>query len=93
MFRIFTAMTAILLMTGCASTYVTPGGHVDLSNVQDAEIKDIYATKPTAKFPAYIAFTRIQQSGYSSHSNQGYGSGVFSVITNREIESDEDIDR
>lgn len=93
MFRIIAAMSAILMMTGCASSYVTPGGHVDLSNVQDTEIKDIYATKPAANFPAYIAFTRIQQSGYSSYSNQGYGSGVFSVITNREIESDEDIER
>jgi len=93
MARMLATITIIILLSGCANSYVTPGGQVNLANVQDAEIKDIYELKPTAHFPAYIAFTRIQQSGYSSYSNQGYGEGSFSVITNREIESDDDIER
>lgn len=93
MARLLVIITTFLITSSCASSYVTPGGNVNLSNVQDTEIKETYELKPTASFPAYIAFTRIQESGYSSYSNTGYGSGRFSVITNREIESEEDIER
>lgn len=93
MVKIIATFTTILLLTGCASSYVTPGGHVNLSDVQDGEIKDIYELKPTAKFPSNIAFTRIQQSGYNSYSSQGYGTGRFSVVTNREVASDSDLER
>lgn len=93
MVKLLMALMTVILLIGCASSYVTPGGHVNLSNVQDGDIKDIYELKPTAKFPSNIAFTRIQQSGYNSYSNQGYGSGRFSVITNLEVELENDFDR
>ena len=93
MARILAILLILIFISSCASSYVTPGGYVNLSKVQDTEIKETYELKPTANFPAYIAFTRIQESGYSSYSNRGYGSGSFSVITNREVESDSDIER
>ena len=93
MARLLAILSICIFISSCASSYVTPGGNVNLSNIQDTGIKEIYELKPTAKFPAHIVFTRIQQSGYSSYSNRGYGSGSFSVITNREIESDTDIER
>lgn len=93
MAKLFTILVIFIFLAGCASSYVTPGGHVVLSSIQDSDIKNIYKTKPSAKFPAYIAFTRIQESGYSSYSSHSYGSGRFSVLTNREIESDHDIER
>lgn len=82
---------SILCLSGCASSYVTPGGNVDLSSVPDSDIKKVYEQKPTANFPTTIAYTRIQESGYSNYSAQAYGSGSFSVISTRDIESDEDI--
>lgn len=93
MARLLVTITTLFMLSSCSSSYVTPGGNVNLSNVQDTEIKETYELKPTASFPAHIAFTRIQESGYSSYSNRGYGSGRFSVITNREIESEADIER
>ena len=93
MIKILAALTFFTLLGGCASSYVTPGRSVNLMSIQDLEIKDIYKTKPTAKFPAYIAFTRIQESGYSSYSSDSYGRGRFSVVTNRDIESDHDLEK
>jgi len=87
------AFISVVVLSGCASSYVTPGGHVDLSNVPDNDIKKIYEQKPTASFPANLAYTRVQETGYSNYSSQAYGSGSFSVITTRDIESDEDIAR
>lgn len=93
MFRLITMFITYMFLSGCASSYVTPGGNVNLRNVKDIDIKQIYELKPTAKFPAHIAFIRIQQSGYRSHSDQGYGSGSFSIITNKLVESEKDIER
>ena len=93
MLKFVVVVATILLLTGCASSYVTPGGPVDLGNVENNIMKEILDRKPTANFPSNIAFTRIQQSGYNSYSNQGYGSGRFSVITNRDITSEDDLKR
>lgn len=93
MIKLLTIFITFIFLNACASNYVTPGGNVNLSNVKDIDVKQIYGLKPTANFPAHIAFIRIQQSGYSSYSDQGYGSGSFSVITNRLVESEKDIER
>ena len=36
---------------------------------------------------------RVQESGYESYTNKGYGHGNYSVVTLRDIEKDEDFDR
>jgi hypothetical protein len=75
--------------SGCAH-YRTPGGGVSIPAITDADIADILARKPAAEFPAHIVVARVQASGYVSRSGYGYGSGEFSVLTTRDIETDAD---
>ena len=94
------------LLTGCASSYVTPGGPADLAAVGVAGVSDEtragqtdpgvagYLDKePLAKFPTAIAVARIQSPGYSSYRSQGYGTGRYSVVTTRDAESDASLER
>jgi hypothetical protein len=81
-------------ISGC-STYTTPGRGVNIQNLSaaDTSIADLLKVQPAAPFPARIAIARVQASGYSSRSNQCYGSGQFCVVTTRDIESDASFDR
>ncbi len=79
------------LFTSCA-TYVTPGRQADLSTFTDPKVKKAFVAKPAIRFPANLALVRVQESGYSSESTHGYGSGAYSVITTKEIETEKDLD-
>ena len=79
-------------LSGCAS-YVTPGGAVSLPEVTEVDIGEALAREPAAPFPARIIVARLQAPGYVSYSNRGYGHGSFTVLTARDIETDEDIRR
>jgi len=83
----------LLVLTGCGSKYVTPGGGVSLEGISDYSIKERFRTKPAAPFPAILAVVRVQEAGYTSYSNRGYGEGNFSVVTTRDIETDEHFDK
>ena len=84
------SVVAMLLgLNGCAS-YTTPGAGVQLTQLADADINELMAKQPAAKFPARIAFTRLQASGYSAYGTESYGNGAFSVVTAREMESETD---
>ncbi len=87
-------LTFVLLPTlvwaGCGTAYVAPGAGVNIHDISDGDIKESFETKPASPFPARIAVVRVQQSGYYSYCNRGCGSGRFSVVTTRDIESDED---
>ena len=76
------------MLSSCTS-YVTPGGAVNLNAINDFSIKDSFATKAAAKFPAHVAMVRIQSSGYSSYTSRSYGYGKYSIVTSREIEDDD----
>ncbi len=82
------------IITGCA-TYQTPGAGVNIPNLSksDADIRDLFNVEPAAPFPARIAIARVQASGYSSRSNQCYGSGQFCVVTTRDIEPEDSFKR
>ena len=54
---------------------------------------EVSRLKPTASFPVNMVAVRVQESGYESYTNKGYGHGGYSVITIRDIEKDEDFDR
>ena len=73
---------------GCAS-YVTPGGGASIPAITDADIGEALARQPAAEFPAQLIVARVQAPGYLSHSNRGYGKGSFSVVTTRDIETDQ----
>jgi len=69
-----------------------PGG-VNPGKLTQTEINAYLTTKPTASFPAKIAVARVQAPGYASQSNSGFGTGRYSVVTTRDVESDENFRR
>src|SRR5215510_7846552 len=86
------ALMIALLTTGCAS-YMTPGGGVSIPDITTPDVADAMSRKPAAVFPARLAVVRVQGAGYESYSNRGYGRGKYSVLTNRDIETEADFTR
>src|SRR5437762_3209270 len=92
----------LLLLQGCAS-YVTPGRPADLQRVgvpktvgeasTDGLVQQALDKKPLARFPTGIAVVRVQAPGYQSNTAQGFGTGAFCVVTTRDIEKPEQIER
>jgi hypothetical protein len=95
------ALIALMLFTfpggGCANSYATPGRAADLKAVglspeavadaTDAGIKQALEKKPLASLPTGIAVVRLQAPDYRSSTAQGFGTGRYSVVTTRDIES------
>ena len=77
---------------GCAS-YVTPGSGVSLAEIADDDLRAYYETQPASPFPANVAIVRVQDSGYNTRTAHGYGHGRYSVVTTRDIETDEALGR
>ncbi len=90
---IYLAAIAIVGLGGCGQHYMTPGGGVSMLEITDADLKTYYETRPAAAFPASIAVVRVQDSGYQSRSHHGYGHGRYTVITTRDIETDEHFEK
>jgi hypothetical protein len=98
-----TLLALLILCTGCAQTYVTPGRAAPMQlfgatpqeqkNNADFGIQSILDKKPLAAFPASIAVVRVQATDYQSRTNCGYGSGQYSVVTTRDVEADADMSR
>lgn len=98
----WSVMAGSAVLSGCAS-YTTPGGPADLHAMgisrgeqiarTDSNILEKMSRKPAADFPASIAVVRVQAHNYRSHTAEGYGAGNFTVLTGREAETDEDMDR
>ncbi len=84
------ALLLTLLCTGCAS-YVTPGGPVNLADIDRADIAAAAALEPSPNFPARLAIVRVQASEYSSYSSRSHGRGRFSVVTSEELLGDTDL--
>lgn len=87
---------SLLIFSGCAA-YVTPGAGVQLSTMgetkAEVDINELMAKEPAARFPANIAIVRVQAAGYRSQSNDSYGTGQYSIVTTRDVESEEDFER
>ena len=83
---------ALLALGGCAS-YTTPGGSVQLSNLADVDINELMSKEPAASFPANISVARVQAPGYQSYKVSSFGTGRYSVVTTREVESEGDFKR
>ena len=90
------------MLTGCAA-YHTPGRGANLAAIgvspeaqkagASADINASFDKRPLANFPAGVAVVRIQAPGYSSPTAQGFGSGAYSIVLTRDIESDTDMQR
>src|SRR4051812_12987225 len=93
------------IASGCAS-YVTPGRGADLGRISPAAaatlssqhapedpIAQSFDKRPLAHFPASVAVVRVQQPGYSSPTAKGWGMGQYSIVTTRDIEKPEQLER
>ena len=85
-------LVAIAGLAGCAH-YVTPGEAVSIPQITEADIGEALAREPAASFPARLIVTRIQGPGYVSYSSRGYGRGNYTVLTTRDVETEEDLRR
>jgi hypothetical protein len=60
-------------------------------------MRESFAAKPAAAFPASIAAVRVQASRYRSYYTEReggvYGKGRYSIITVKEVEEDGDMQR
>ena len=84
--KFLTASFLLLLLSSCATKYVTPGGNVQISALADEDISKVLSNKPTAEFPVTIAVARIQAPKYSNHRysyNNPVPNGNFSMILTR----------
>lgn len=93
-----TTLLALVLVSGCGAHYVTPGGGMSMARLANIELTDgdlasFYETQPAATFPASIAVVRVQDSGYRTKTQHGYGHGRYTIVTTRDIETDEAYER
>lgn len=82
-------LLSLMLLGGCAS-YTTPGGSVAIGSLAESDISALMSTQPAAMFPAHIAVARIQAPGYVSYRLSSFGTGRYSVVTTREVETEAD---
>ena len=88
---------SLALLPGCETTYIPPGPKADLQALAPAAIQEGFDARPSNPFPASIAMVRVQSPGYTNynlrqHGGQ-YGSGRYTVITAREVETQEQLER
>jgi hypothetical protein len=86
----YAALILTLALGGCSTAYTTPGGGVQMNELADSSINELMSKQPAADFPANIVVARVQASGYSSYRQDSFGHGRYSVITTREVETEED---
>ncbi len=96
------SMLIAIASAGCAQ-YRTPGDAANFramgitletqDELTQPSIARRLAVKPAADFPTRLAIARVQDRGYHSYSTRGYGSGDFTIITERDIEPDDTFDR
>lgn len=93
---ILIALAGLAFLSGCAS-YIPPSGRADLAGISSVSIRESFAAKPAAGFPAGIAAVRVQAPRYQNYNTQReggvYGQGRYSVITVREVEDNADMER
>ena len=95
-------LVSLSLISGCAR-YVTPGpaanlniirGEAELDNAAEDSISIKLQRKPTARFPVNIAVLHVQGAQYRSHSTRAaHGEGLYTVVTARDVETEEDFKR
>jgi hypothetical protein len=87
--KLVVVSSLLLLACGCAH-YRTPGGGVSIPAITDSTIAENLSRQPAAQFPAHVIVARVQAAGYASTSGIGYGTGGYSVLTMRDIETEDD---
>lgn len=84
----------ILALSGCA-TYQMPGAGLPVDKLAKSEAAAAGETgrQPRAPFPARIVLARVQAPGYAVTNGACYGDGRYCVVTERDIETGEDVRR
>ncbi len=87
-------VAAALILSGCG-TYQTPGAGVDLGDLAkaDGDIAERMKAEPAARFSARLAVARVQATGYYARNTQCYGKGQFCIVTTRDVESEQDLEK
>jgi hypothetical protein len=95
-------MVACLLLVGC-HRYTTPGGPANFASLgivsgsaeasTDPQIAERLSRRPVATFPASVAAIRLQDRGYHSYSSDGWGKGRVTVVSVRDVEKQEHLER
>lgn len=101
----YVCLVIVMLVSGCAK-YVTPGGPAEMRHLgvagmteeerrelTDRSVLEALDKKPLAAFPTGLAVARVQEPGYESFTNRGYGTGKYSVVTTREAGDEEHLAR
>jgi hypothetical protein len=81
----------LVVCSGCAASYVTPGGSVRLVDINRADVAEVASRKPSPNFPARLAIVRVQAPQYKSYTSDSWGTGRFSVVTTQELLTEEQI--
>lgn len=96
---VFGLLTLILGGCGSPGAYRVPGSGADFRalgiTTEEAEaqtdmpVAQRLERRPLAQFPASIAVARVQGRGYSSYTATGHGTGDFTIVTTRDVETRE----
>lgn len=83
----------LTLITGCAS-YATPGRAAEMKlfaadQQADPSVVKTIDRRPMATLPTAVAVVRVQAPGYISETAKGWGNGAYSIVTQRDIEGQE----
>lgn len=92
---IWTCILSPMLLWGCGQAYITPARGISMATLTDADqdIRERMLRKPASPFPARLVMVRAQAPGYRSYRSESYGRGRYSIVTARDIEHDEDMQR
>lgn len=72
----------VILVSSCATQYVTPGSDVKISTLADEDISKVLQNKPSAEFPVNIAVARIQAPNYTNYQYRNFTNSEPSVNRN-----------
>ena len=95
-------LLALSALTGCAA-YATPGRGADLAafgvrpevrdQLSDPAVVRSLGKQPLASLPTGIAVARVQAPGYRSETTESWGTGQYSIVTTRDVETDQQVER
>jgi len=99
------AFAVLFFSIGCSRYVVAPQG-ADMAlfgmatqdqreRLTDRGISQTLELQPLARFPTALAIARVQDGGYRAYGHRGgtYGSGQYTVVTTRSIETDEHLEK
>ena len=70
-----------------------PKGGGEREEMSPQWLRDAATVKPAVKFPAALLVARVQESGYRNRYLEGIDAGGYSIITTREVETEDDMAR